>query len=169
MPSPASDVLKNFHVYIDARGYAGNADQVKLPKLSIKTDDYLAGGLDVPVGLDMGQEKMESTVVLSKFDPDALTLWGLRDGYMCPITVKGATESLDGSVKQVVANMRGKIRGVEMDDLKAQERSKITFTMEALYYKLTVNGRVVYEIDVLNMVRIVNGVDQLAAIRSAIQ
>jgi P2 family phage contractile tail tube protein len=40
--------------------------------------------------------------------------------------------------------------------------------MSVNYYKLTVGGREVYEIDVENMVRRINGVDQLAGIRSDI-
>ncbi|EGH24729.1 major tail tube protein, partial [Pseudomonas amygdali pv. mori str. 301020] len=36
------------------------------------------------------------------------------------------------------------------------------------YYKLEVDGRVVYEIDALGMKRVINGVDQLAAERSAL-
>jgi P2 family phage contractile tail tube protein len=36
------------------------------------------------------------------------------------------------------------------------------------YYKQTIGGQVIHEVDVINMVRIINGTDVLADIRSAL-
>lgn len=40
--------------------------------------------------------------------------------------------------------------------------------MAVTYYKLEIDGRVMYEIDMVNAVRVIDGVDQLAAERSAL-
>lgn len=40
--------------------------------------------------------------------------------------------------------------------------------MSLTYYKLEIDGRLLYEIDPLGMKRVVNGVDQLAAQRTAL-
>lgn len=40
--------------------------------------------------------------------------------------------------------------------------------MALTYYKLEIDGRVIYEIDALGMKRVINGVDQLAAQRTAL-
>jgi len=40
--------------------------------------------------------------------------------------------------------------------------------MSVTYYKLEIDGRVMYEIDVVNMVQVINGVDQLAGDRAAL-
>jgi len=45
-------ILKNFNVFVDGRGYAGKIDEITLPKLTIKTEEYRAGG--------MGMEKLEA-------------------------------------------------------------------------------------------------------------
>jgi P2 family phage contractile tail tube protein len=60
------------------------------------------------------------------------------------------------------------IKQKEPGDWKAGESSMPTFSYTLRYYKLTVGGREIYEIDKVNMIRKVNGVDQLATIRQAI-
>ncbi len=52
--------------------------------------------------------------------------------------------------------------------MEAGESSPLTFTMKLDYYKREQNGVVLYEIDVPNMIRIINGKDQLAERRNAI-
>ena len=44
----------------------------------------------------------------------------------------------------------------------------MTCTMALRYLKVTIGGREVIEVDKVNMIRRVNGVDQLATIRTAI-
>ena len=42
-------VLKNMNLFVDGRGYAGRVDEIELPKLTLKTEEHRAGGMDVPV------------------------------------------------------------------------------------------------------------------------
>lgn len=167
MPAP-SDILKNFNIFVDGRGYAGQADEVQLPKLTIKTEDMQSGGLDSPVGIDMGMEKMEASFVLSKFDRYALSLWGVFGSNPPALVVRGATSSLDGTVKAVVAVLRGAINEIDPGAWKAGEKATTAFKMHPVYYRLEIDGSIVHEIDVLGMKRIVGGVDYLQAIRTAI-
>lgn len=37
-------ILKNFNLFVDGRGYAGKAEEVTPPKLSLKTQEF--GGMD---------------------------------------------------------------------------------------------------------------------------
>jgi P2 family phage contractile tail tube protein len=37
-------ILKNFNLFVDGRGYAGRAEEVTPPKLTIKTEELRAGG-----------------------------------------------------------------------------------------------------------------------------
>ena len=38
-------ILKNFSAFVDGRGYAGRVDEITLPKLTIKMEEYRAGGM----------------------------------------------------------------------------------------------------------------------------
>lgn len=70
-------ILKNFNVFVDGRGYAGKIDEVTLPKLTIKTEEYRAGGMDIPINIDMGMEKLEAEFTFSEYDSELFRLFGL--------------------------------------------------------------------------------------------
>ena len=39
-------VLKNMNLFVDGRGYAGRIDEIQLPKLTLKTEEHRAIGMD---------------------------------------------------------------------------------------------------------------------------
>jgi P2 family phage contractile tail tube protein len=164
----ASNLLKNFNLYVDGRGFAGVVDELQLPTLGLVVEDFRAGGMDASVAVEMGQEKLEASFVLSGYEENVLNLWGIGQGTTVPLVARGALESLDGAVTPVVVYMNGTIRSMEPGAWKAGEKSTITFTMDLRSYKYTQAGRTINDIDVPNMVRIVNGTDRLAAQRNAI-
>jgi len=164
--SAAANILKNFNLYVDGRGYAGNVDEVTLPNLSIVGEDYRAGGMDAPVELDMGMEKLESTFILSKFDADIDRLFS-SPGFIA-LTFRGAVESLDGTVRPVVVKMSGKIHAIETGAATPGTKVTKTYRVPLVRYSYTLDGVAVHDIDVLNMKRIIGGVDRLAEQRRAI-
>jgi len=164
----ASKLLKNFNLYVDGRGFAGVVDELQLPTLGLVVEDFRAGGMDASVAVEMGQEKLEASFVLSGYEENVLNLWGIGQGTTVPLVARGALESLDGAVTPVVVYMTGTIRSMEPGAWTAGEKSTISFTMDLRSYKYTQAGRTINDIDVPNMVRIVNGVDRLAAQRNAI-
>ena len=164
----ASNILKNFNLYVDGRGFAGVVDELQLPTLGLVVEDFRAGGMDASVAVEMGQEKLEASFVLSGYEENVLNLWGIGQGTTVPLVARGALESLDGAVTPVVVYMNGTIRSMEPGAWTAGEKSTISFTMDLRSYKYTQAGRTINDIDVPNMVRIVNGTDRLAAQRNAI-
>lgn len=166
--SAASDILKNFNLFVDGRGYAGQVDELQLPALAIVGEEFRAGGMDAPIDIDMGMEKLEATFSLSGSDKSALARFGLSGGQVTQVTARGALESADGTATGVVAQMRGKIMRVEPGAWQAGQKSAWSFTLSLQYYRYEQGGEVIHEIDVLNMIRVINGVDQLAAQRANI-
>lgn len=67
---------------------------------------------------------------------------------------------------EVVATLRGLLKEVDPGDWKAGEKAEFKYAVAVSYYKLEVDGREVYEIDPVNGVRAINGVDQLAGMRN---
>ena len=162
------DLLRNVNLFIDGRGYAGKVAQATLPKLAVKTEEYRAGGMDAPAEVDMGMEKLEAGFTLSSVDMAMLRRWGLAAGETTPVTIRGALQAEDGSVRAVVARCRGLIREVDYGDWKPGEQAEVKAMMAVRRYRLDIDGETVHDIDVDNMVRIVDGVDQLAAQRAAL-
>jgi P2 family phage contractile tail tube protein len=162
-------ILKNFNLFVNGRGLAGVADEVELPKISIKTDDFRAGGMDSEMEIDMGTEKLGAKFKLCDPDPEVLSLVGLSDGNSARVVAKGSfVRDSDNARVAVVAEMVGRVKSGDLGTWKSGDKAAGDYEMSVNYYKLTVGGREVYEIDIENMVRRINGVDQLAGIRSDI-
>lgn len=164
----ARDIRKNFNLFVDGRGYAGQVEEFNPPKLTLQTEDFRAGGMDAPVKVTMGMEAMECDFSMKAYDRDVLSLFGVVEGASVPLVVREALESFDGTVTQVVRTLRGKITELDEGTSKPGESPMLKCTLSLTYYKMQHGDRVVHEIDIENMVRVINGNDALAAIRGAL-
>lgn len=167
MPA-ANKILKNFVLFVDGGGQAGNVESVQLPGLETIKEDFRAGGMDGSIALDMGLSPIECTFTLTGWDELSLATWGLGEGYLVPVIVRGALESTNGSVRPLVAYMRGTIRSMVPGEFKPGEKASLVFTMDVREYKLDIAGKVIYDIDIVNSKRVVLGVDRNAAINNAL-
>jgi len=164
----ARDIRKNLNLFVDGRGYAGQIEEFNPPALTLQTEDFRAGGMDLPVKVTMGMEAMDCDFSLKAYDRDVLAMFGVVEGAQVPLVVREALESFDGTVTPVVRTMRGKIIELDEGTSKPGEIPLLKVTLNLTYYKMQHGDRVVHEIDAENMVRVINGNDALAAIRGAL-
>ena len=162
------NILKNFNLFVDGRGYAGELGDYTPANPSVAAEEYRAGGMNGPVDIDMGMQKMTTTFVLRNYSADVLALWGIAPGKLIQVTARGALESEDGTVTAVVHNMRGKIIAPDRGTWSPGQSASLTINMTLEAFKETVGQRVVCDIDVINMTRIIDGVDHLAEQRKAL-
>ena len=160
-------ILKNFSAFVDGRGYAGRVDEITLPKLSIKTEEYRGGGMDVPIDIDLGMEKLEAEITFSEYDPELFRLFGIMDNSTVNYTLRGGLQGT-GDAEPVVINLRGKIKELDSGSWKAGDKATLKCMIAIFYYKLTIDRRELIEIDAENMIRKINGVDQLSSMRQAL-
>lgn len=164
----ARDVLKNLNLWVDGRGLAGQVENFTPPQLTLLTEDFRAGGMDMPTEIEMGMEKLEASFNLVSYEANVLALFGVSAGQQVPFVMRGALVSHDGNVSSLAITMRGKIKGINQGTLTPGQKPSLEFTLALNYYKHEQAGNVIHDIDADNMVRVVNGVDQLAAQRSAL-
>lgn len=164
----ARDIRKNFNLFVDGRGYAGQVDEFNAPKLTLQTEEFRAGGMDAPIDVTMGMEKLTCDYSLKAYDKNVLALFGIVEGSNVPVTVREALESYDGTTTAVVHTMRGKITEIDPGTSKPGELPMLKITMSLTYYKMQHGNDVIHEVDVENMVRIINGTDILSGIRNAL-
>lgn len=164
----ARDVLKNMNLWIDGNGMAGQIQELNLPKLTLQTEEFRGGGMDAPVDLTMGIEKLVTDFSLISYDLAVLGTWGVREGQTIPLTIRAALESYDGTITPVMVNMRGKVTELDAGTWTPGAVPSLKVTMTLNYFKQTHGGVVIHEIDVINMVRVIDGVDGLAAQRAAL-
>lgn len=160
-------ILKNFNLFIDGRGYAGKCEEVNPPKLSIKSEEFRAGGMDAPIAIDMGMEKLEASFTISEYDKEVLKQFGLIDGKSVQITLKGALQD-DSAVSKIVIKLRGMYNELDMGKFSAGDKGSLACTISCRYYLLEMDGEQLIEIDIDNMTRIIGGEDKLVQIREAI-
>jgi P2 family phage contractile tail tube protein len=131
------DILKNMALFVDGRGYAGNVEELTLPKLTLKTEEFRNGGMDAPIEVEMGMEKLESEFTLTRFDKNVLKLFGLAPGQLTPLTIRGAVISDDGTQTAVVVNLQGIVREMDPGNWKPGEKATLKVMLALRYYKLT--------------------------------
>jgi P2 family phage contractile tail tube protein len=112
-------------------------------------------------------EKMETELTFAEYDPDLFRLFGITDNSGISFTLRGGMQGT-GNAESVVINLRGIITELDAGTWKAGEKSTLKCIIAAHYYKLTIDNRGIIEIDAENMVRKINGTDQLSSLRSAI-
>ena len=162
------EMLTNCVMFVDGVSFSGDVPSMTLPKLSIKTEEYRGGGMSGPVDLPTGLEKLEAAFTTNGVRREALKFFGLADQTACNLVFRGSFKGQKGTVKAVTVTLRGSLKEVDMGDWKPGDKAEIKHAVAVTYYKLEIDGRVMYEIDFANMVQVINGVDQLAAERSAL-
>lgn len=162
------EILRNFNLFVDGRGFAGVVEEYTPPVVTVKTEDFRAGGMDGTTALDMGLEKLETNFVLANFDTAVLSLFGFLPGLPTVITVRGAIEDEVGLIKPVIHAMTGKIRSIDKGTWKPGEKATMKVTMDIDRFAETVAGIPTTIIDIPNMIRTIGGVDKMVAVRLAI-
>ena len=163
--------LKNMNLFNDGTSYLGVSKSVTLPALGRKMESYRGGGMKGPVKTDLGfsDDGLQLEWTLGGVDLTVLKQFGMVkvDGVM--LRFAGAYQQDDtGEVVAVEIVVRGRHETIEMGDDAAGEDTEHSITTTCSYYKLTVNGEEVIEIDLLNFIEKVGGVDMLAEQRKAI-
>lgn len=166
MPYPQR--LQNFAVFADGRGYMGLATELNLPKVTSKTEEFRAGGMDTPLEVITGTEKLEASFTLAEYNADVMALWGVTTSAETQFTFRGAMQRQGEDAVAVVATIGGRVKELDPGTWKAGDQATLKTSLAVTYYRLTIDGVDVIEIDSINMKRSIGGVDQLASQRTAL-
>ncbi|HEY0288569.1 MAG TPA: phage major tail tube protein [Pseudomonas sp.] len=158
--------LFNTNLFVDGISFAGDVPELSLPKVSVKTDAYRGGGMDAEIDMDMGLEKLEASFSTNGVRKEAMKWFGLADGNAFNASFRGSFKGQKGEFTGVIATLRGMLKENDPGSWKAGDKAEFKYSVSVTYYKLEVDGSVMYELDPINSVRVVNGVDQLIQMRT---
>lgn len=164
----AKQVLKYLNLIVDGKGYAGQIEEFSPPELTLTTEEFRGGGMDAAIDIETGMEKPTVSFILKGHSTDVLALWGVKKGGNVQLSAKGSLEDLDGTTSAVVHAMQGLITSLAPGTWGPNKVPALTVNMSLRYYRQDVAGQTIHEIDVLNMIRMINGEDQLAEHRANI-
>jgi P2 family phage contractile tail tube protein len=162
-------VISSWNLFIDARGYAGMAEKVKLPKLEALTEEWHAAGMLGPIKLEFGMKGLELGFTLGEFNADVLALWGIKDASGIGARFLAAAVAGDGTGTDAIEiSARGRWESLDFGDVEAKKMAKLDVVMPLTYYRYNRNGSTLIEIDLIAGKSTVNGKDMTEAVMKAL-
>jgi P2 family phage contractile tail tube protein len=163
--------LKNLNLFNDGHSYLGVSKTVTLPSLGRKMEGYRGGGMNGPVKADLGfsDDGIQLEWKTGGLDLISLRQFGMVKASGVLLRFTGAFQQDDTEeMSNVEIVVRGRHETIEMGEAQAGEDTEHAMTTTCSYYKLTVDGDDIIEIDLLNFIEKINGVDMLEKQRVAL-
>lgn len=164
--------VKQLNIFTDGTNWIGEAEEFTFPKLGRKFETYRGGGMPGTVNIDMGLDDsaLDTSFTMGGYSADIIGKMGngLIDGVA--LRFYGSIQRDDmGGTQSVEVVTRGRFKEIDWGSAKMGDNTQAKISMVNTYYKLTVDGRLIHEIDLLNMIEIgPDGVDRMAEHRKAI-
>lgn len=162
-------LLKNMNLFNEGQSWLGEVSAVTIPKLTRKLDDYRGAAMDGPVKYDMGSEALEQEATYGGPMRAILRQFGHTSASGVYQRFVGFyQDDATGRTATVEITTRGRHEEMEFGDQKPGEPGEFKVKSVLTYYRLDWDGVTEIEIDLLNMVFTVGGVDRLAEMRAAL-
>lgn len=161
----------SYEIFSKGNRLLGNGE-VSLPDLEFMNVDMSGAGLSgkfkAPIKGFLDSAELEITWHTINEDLDIFLIPNAQD-----LILYSAMENYDASTgnlkaQQVKISVRGFNAKTGLGSLKPAEQTESKTTLEIIYMKVEVGGKVLAEFDKINYKYIVNGVDYLADVRSCL-
>lgn len=161
--------INEYNVYLDGTKMIGIAAATTLPEINMKSSTVsgvgVNGEIDSPT---LGQfEGMEQEIQFNTLYSTATEM--LNPLTSVNLTFRAAQQVYDKDGGYIFKSLRivekGRVKKVKLGKIEKAEGMEAAITLELTYILVEVDGTVVMEIDKLNQVYNVNGVDMLADVR----
>jgi P2 family phage contractile tail tube protein len=160
--------LKNWDLHVDGVNYAGEVGEIALPKIAEKVEQWRGAGMLGEVDIGMGLEKLEMETKFGGLVLGILRQFGVVSLGGVMLRFNGAYQD-DYTATTVAAELVVRGKHVEIDPGTAKPGDNTEWTVKSTltYLRWRVNGRTEIEIDIINAIWIVDGIDRYAEIRAA--
>ena len=163
--------LKLMNLFNEGNSYCGQVSEVTLSKLSQKMENWRGGGMMGNVKIDMGHndDMNELSWKLGGLDFNVLKQFGAVKVDSYGLRFAGSYQRDDtGETTSVEIVVRGRHEEIDMGNAKAGDATEHSIKTIWTYYKLSIDGKEVIEIDIPNCIFKVDGVDKYAEHRKNI-
>ncbi|EMI7061623.1 MULTISPECIES: phage major tail tube protein [Providencia] len=163
--------LKDLNLFNEGESYMGRIEEITLPKITRKFETYRGGGMNGGVKIDMGLEDdaLSAELTFGGLEAQLYKQWGITqiDGVMLRLNCAyQRQDTKEYTAVEVV--LRGRFSEIDSGNGKAGENTQVKAPFNVTYYKLIWDGETLIEIDLLNMIEKVDGVDRLEEQRAAL-
>lgn len=157
--------------YLDGNSLLGKLETFGMPEITVKVAEYIAAGMIAPFDLPVGFEKMEATAKFKSIFPDEFAK--LYDIFTpVELQVRSPREIWQNNkvirTESVLTAMTALPKKLPIKhEIGQGKRTEHECTFNVYRIKQSVDGRELFELDVMNNIFRVNGVDRLADWRAA--
>lgn len=164
-----NNILRNFTAYVDGSSLHLPINEITPPEIMDKMASTNGGGMLGEVDVAVGLEKLEAEIKLDDRNAAMMARAGMAPGLRERITFRGFTVSeIDGSEHAEMIIIEGRLQQ-KGDAWKKGSVVGVSYPIKGIvYYKHVIDGQVIHNIDMLNAVQIVNGIDQASGMRTAL-
>jgi len=164
--------ISNYNVYNDTDKLVGVSAEVTMPKLEAMSETIsgagIAGEFDSPTPGHFGSIQVEIPFRVLMDQSFKLMVPGAKN-----IVLRASQQSYDVAGGQInhrplKITFRGLPKGVDLGTMGVGKQTDTKNTLEVLYIKIEENGKTLLELDKLNFIYKINGVDVLGDIAKQI-
>ena len=165
------EVINHFNVYDErAQKLVGRSGEVSLPDLDAITETIEGGGvlgeIEDPVTGHFSSAKM--TIPFTNLYAPIANLMNTTKPMQ--LTLRGSEQFMDPATGEtgyfpIKVVVRGKASSVKLGKLENGKKMEPEIELELLYIQVMIDGVKVIELDKLNFIYVLNGVDMLAEIK----
>jgi len=161
--------LNNAHAIIDGVKTFGSVSEMDLPTLTAAMEDHQVLGLNAKFELPTGMDKMEAVLRFNSIYPEYAGK--LADVFTAKtIQIRSSQDVFTGpsrtEERPFVVFLKATPKEQALGSFKQNSFEGNEVTLNVLYLKIVINRVDVLEIDVLNNIYKVDGVDKLANLRA---
>lgn len=161
--------LKNLNVFYEGESFIGQVQEVVLPSLTRKMEEYRGGGMNAPIKTDHGLEALSFEWTCGGFMDQVLKQFGVLQHNDIKLRFHGAYQRDDkAGVDAVEITVQGRHSAIDMGTAKAGDESPFKVTTEVSYLKITLNDERLVEIDIMNMIEFFGDDDRMEPFRVAL-
>ena len=163
--------IKMMNLFNEGNSYLGQTGEVTLPKLGRKFEAWRGGGMDGSIKWDAGMsdDMIEFAWKLGGIDPLVIGQYGAATVGAIGLRFAGSYQRDDtGETSSLEMVVRGRHEEIDFGNAKAGDDTELSIKTIWSYLKITIDGKVLIEIDIPGVKEVVNGVDRLAQHRKNI-
>lgn len=154
--------LKMMDLFNEGNSYLGQTGEVTIPKLTRKLEDWRGGGMqgNVKVDLGLGDDANEFNWKLGGLDLLVIKQYGAATVGANMLRFTGSYQRDDtGETSALEIVLHGRHEEIDFGNQKQGDDTETSVKTIWSYYKLSIDGVVIIEIDLVANIFIVDGVD----------
>lgn len=164
------ETLKKMNMFAGDQSFLGICEEVTLPKLEKNLADYRGAGMLGPVKIDQGYNELMLGMKVREMNPHLLRMLGEVDLAGTGLRFAGAMRSDEPNapVTAIEVAVRGRLGSLDLGTANETNPTEVNVEFPLSYFKFVRNNETLIELDFVNMVEKIGGVDKMRDYRAAL-